>query len=324
MNREIQQVGLSNIIVDPDLQSRVATNLDDAKEFSEAMLRGDVFPPVDVFDEGTSGKFWLADGFHRVAAAKAVGANNVRATIHVGSRRDAIIFSAGANRKCSIPRTNEDKKKSAFMLFADDEWKTASHRQLAQHVGVGACTIRRWQLEFCSSRSIPPPLPVSRRVPAIQKKKNGCFYAKVGGKQHYLSRDEGEAIEKARSLRRQLNYEIEDLKTLRPDKFIIFFATKGIRITRAGFGSNTGLESLLLFKNWIVSVSESINFDTVATHAGRLLLMREKLGHAYRMLAVSRVSSSSESHDIAKRMGIEFVDLKDFIRFAKLERDISA
>ena len=43
--------------------------LDDAiiQEYAEAMIAGDVFPPVAVFHDGAD--YWLADGFHRVNAA---------------------------------------------------------------------------------------------------------------------------------------------------------------------------------------------------------------------------------------------------------------
>src|SRR5207244_8180075 len=41
------------------------------REYADAMTNGDAFPPIDVDGEETT--YWLADGFHRVSAAKTAG-----------------------------------------------------------------------------------------------------------------------------------------------------------------------------------------------------------------------------------------------------------
>src|SRR5215216_7402612 len=102
----VQMLSLDAIEVDHAIQSRVSTSMEYQREFSEAMLRGDVFPPVVVFFDGN--KYWLSDGFHRYGAAKQAAKANprlkgaIRAEIREGTRRDAMIFSAGANIKFSI------------------------------------------------------------------------------------------------------------------------------------------------------------------------------------------------------------------------------
>ena len=59
------------------------------------MRSGSTFPPVTVFVGG--GKHWLADGFHRVAAAECAGLDTIGAHIHNGDLRSAILHGVGAN-----------------------------------------------------------------------------------------------------------------------------------------------------------------------------------------------------------------------------------
>ena len=139
MKAEIHLLALNQIIVDPVLQSRVTTSLEYQRKFSEAMLRGDEFPPVTVFNDGQ--KYWLADGFHRYGARLALAKANprfdfIRAIVLAGGRREASIFSAGANQKFSIPRTPDDLKKSINMLLDDPEWRSKPLQHIAEHVGV--------------------------------------------------------------------------------------------------------------------------------------------------------------------------------------------
>ena len=51
------------------------------------MIAGDRFPPVVVFQN--NGTFILADGFHRVRAAKLAKLEKTAATVHHGTRLDA-------------------------------------------------------------------------------------------------------------------------------------------------------------------------------------------------------------------------------------------
>jgi ParB-like chromosome segregation protein Spo0J len=52
----------------------------------------DALPPVVVFDTGEG--LLLADGYHRVAAARARGLETVEAEVRHGSRHDALRYAA--------------------------------------------------------------------------------------------------------------------------------------------------------------------------------------------------------------------------------------
>lgn len=151
----IQLMSLKAIKVDHALQSRAKMSTEDQREFSEAMLRGDQFPPVTVFFDGKT--YWLADGFHRYAATLKAQLDSIRAEIRQGTKRDAIVFSAGANQKFSIKRTNDDIKKATWMLLDDEEWRQNSPGLIAQHIGWSVNTVRTYVTAYFVSKNIEPP-----------------------------------------------------------------------------------------------------------------------------------------------------------------------
>ena len=55
---------------DSGAQARVEINEVTVADYAADMASGTVFPPVVAYSDGTD--LWLADGFHRVRAAKAI------------------------------------------------------------------------------------------------------------------------------------------------------------------------------------------------------------------------------------------------------------
>lgn len=102
-------------------------------EYRDAMAEGALFPPVVAFFDGSD--YWLADGFHRVHAADAAGIE-VLVDVRQGTRRDAVLFSAGANATHGQRRTNADKRRAVLALLHDDEWRQWSDREIARRCAV--------------------------------------------------------------------------------------------------------------------------------------------------------------------------------------------
>ena len=119
------QLETNLIKIDGATQSRAALNWAIVQEYSEAMRSGSMFPPVDVYHDGEN--YWLADGFHRVHAAKDVGLP-VDAIVHQDTRRDAVLHSVGANAAHGLMRTNADKHRAVEVLLKDAEWVQWSDR----------------------------------------------------------------------------------------------------------------------------------------------------------------------------------------------------
>lgn len=128
------QIALDKIKIDGGTQSRAELNDDVVADYAATIRDGGDFPPVVVFFDGK--KHWLADGFHRFHAYKAAGAVEIAADIRQGTRRDAILFSVGANASHGLRRTNDDKRRAVLTLLNDDEWGKWSDREIARRCGV--------------------------------------------------------------------------------------------------------------------------------------------------------------------------------------------
>lgn len=122
------------IRIDGGTQPRAQTEEDVINEYADAMKEGVQFPQVIVFYDGAA--YWLADGFHRVEAAKRVGHTDIPADVRQGTQRDAILFSAGANASHGLRRTNADKRRAVNRLLLDAEWGKWSNNQIAKSCSV--------------------------------------------------------------------------------------------------------------------------------------------------------------------------------------------
>lgn len=132
---------LNKIRLDGNTQPRAELNQEIVGDYAEAVMAGVVFPPIDVFHDGST--YWLADGFHRYFAHKRSGATMIDATVHTGTLRDALLFSVGANSKHGLRRTNEDKRRAVMVLLNDLEWSEWSDIKIAETAGVSNATVHR-------------------------------------------------------------------------------------------------------------------------------------------------------------------------------------
>ena len=127
---EFRTVPLARIQDDPATQPREA--LDDAtiERYADAMAAGWQLPPVVLYHDGEW--YWLADGWHRREAARRLQRVSIDAEVHSGTKRDAMLYAAGANATHGLPRSNEDKRRAVIMLLTDDEWRQWSDHEIAR------------------------------------------------------------------------------------------------------------------------------------------------------------------------------------------------
>lgn len=135
------KIPIEQIVVNGGTQSRSRLYEDTVSEYAEDMLLGDIFPPITVFFDGA--QYWLADGFHRLAAAKQAQFSDILSDVRLGSQRDAILFSTGANAEHGLRRTNSDKRRAVIRLLRDPEWSKWSHEEIARQAVVSEAFVRK-------------------------------------------------------------------------------------------------------------------------------------------------------------------------------------
>jgi hypothetical protein len=108
------------------------------QQVKEAGLR---FPPIVLFSDGP--RYTLADGFHRVLAARQAGLTEFPALVRAGNERDALLSSLSANAGHGLPRSNADKRRAVALLLADPEWSTWSDHAIARHCQVSQVLVSK-------------------------------------------------------------------------------------------------------------------------------------------------------------------------------------
>jgi hypothetical protein len=146
-----EYLALEFIAIDGGTQSRACLNDSTVDEYAEAMDGGAEFPSVLVFYDGE--KYWLADGFHRVAAAKKLELSEIAATIRKGTRRDAVLYSVGANATHGLRRSNADKRRAVLTLLNDEEWSQWSSREISKRCGVSEFMVRQMRESICDKNA---------------------------------------------------------------------------------------------------------------------------------------------------------------------------
>lgn len=137
MTGERLTVGVDLIRVDGDTQCRALVREDVIAEYAEAYGAGVNLPALLVFFDGET--YWLADGFHRIAAARIAGLDGVEAEVRGGTQGDAQDAAAAANDGHGLRRTNEDKRNAVrSMLSRHPDW---SDSRIANWVHVTDKTV---------------------------------------------------------------------------------------------------------------------------------------------------------------------------------------
>lgn len=152
--------------LDLSLQTRAGTDAETIDNYAEAMADGAQFPEVTVFTDGTH--YWLADGFHRVMAAKQNGRTAIAADVRKGTEDDAVLFGGTANNKQGKRPTRADVQHFLQMVWDRREaifGGTPTGGNLAEKCGVGQTTgVRFVQAKLAEM----PVTPVNPTLPKVK------------------------------------------------------------------------------------------------------------------------------------------------------------
>jgi hypothetical protein len=143
--RNPRHVPLASIRLDGGTQARERLNDDAVGEYAAFIEAGHAFPPVTIINDGHT--MWLADGFHRVAAAAQAGQDRILANVIAGTMLDAILTAAGSNAEHGVRRTNADKQRAVAMVLSLPGYSERSDREIARlcavtHPFVASCRRR--------------------------------------------------------------------------------------------------------------------------------------------------------------------------------------
>jgi ParB/Sulfiredoxin domain len=141
----IEEIPISRVR-DAGAQVRAGMHDNTICDYADNMLDGVAFPPIVLFHDGTD--YWLADGYHRLEAAKRVKLEKLAAEVRKGIARDAILYGIGANASHGLRRTQADKRLAVERLLRDPEWSQMSDRKLAAIAKVDHKTVGKIRLKL--------------------------------------------------------------------------------------------------------------------------------------------------------------------------------
>lgn len=154
-------VPMNLIVLDESAQPRVTMDFGMVEEFAADMLRGDAFPPIDVFFDGEV--YWLADGFHRFHAATAIQMPEIVCTVHEGDLDDAVWFSLQANRANGVRRTQQDVRNAVKRAIRHRKGVDEADRFIGEYIGTSFATVaRERQLLIATATVLQSPSRVDR------------------------------------------------------------------------------------------------------------------------------------------------------------------
>lgn len=157
MNRV--SIPIDDLQLDGGTQPRAVLDFEAVYDYADAMSAGAKFPAVTVFYDGQ--RYWLADGFHRVRAARAAGLETIECDVRPGTLEDAQWFSFSANKANGLRRSNDDKQRAIKAALAHPRGAGLSDSEIARHCGVTQPTVAAWREKLGLSSKI---LKIQRRT----------------------------------------------------------------------------------------------------------------------------------------------------------------
>ena len=193
-------LALDEIRRDGGTQPRVKMDMAHIKRLEEQIEEGQQLEPVVVFHDGEN--YWLADGFHRWQAHSNQEQEAIACTVEMGSRRDAILYSVGANadHKPALPRSRQDKRRAVMTLLQDPSWSTWSDHEIAHQCNVSQPFVSKLRKKLTYNViSDDPTLTnnvISNKSTRTYTTKHGTIAtmktANIGGTQKALSTQDSE------------------------------------------------------------------------------------------------------------------------------------
>jgi len=145
---DLRNVPLNDLILDPNLNLR--DRLDDftVERYADSWDR---LPPITVYE--IDGKWLVADGFHRHAAAVMLGKRTMQVEIRVGTFTDALDFVSSVNLFHGLPLTRSERRRAVeIKLKLHHDW---SDRRMAEELAVSRELVAKIRRHLIDGNQIP-------------------------------------------------------------------------------------------------------------------------------------------------------------------------
>ncbi len=180
---EIRELPVDELVLDPNLNLRDKLDEFTVERYVEAWNR---LPPVTIFE--VDGRWLLADGFHRHAAAVKSGKNQIPAEIRQGTFSDALDFVAGVNLFHGLPLTRSERRRAVEVkLRLHHDW---SDRRLSEELGASRELIAKVRKNLVDGGQLP--------ASAIRIGADGKTYPSAG-----LPKDPNEHLPRGKAIAQQ-------------------------------------------------------------------------------------------------------------------------
>ena len=172
-------INIDTIAYGGGMQVRAAIDEQVVIDYSEQMAAGTVFLPIVVFAIDGTDSYDLADGGHRIRAARHNGATTINAEVRQGTQLDALWYGLGANRTHGHRSTRDDVKHAVVLALRT--WPEKSGNQIARQVGCDQAYVSRLKAQGMTSHTLPDrvtgkdgksyparrPAPQAREIEAV-------------------------------------------------------------------------------------------------------------------------------------------------------------
>lgn len=125
--------------------------------------------PVDAFRR-PEGELELANGYHRVEAAKRLGKTGISAYIYEGTMYDVLIHAFRTNDRNGIPLTKADRMNALTMIKKTPEGNKLTGDQLADKLDVSRQTIQAYLAEIRDGKQAATKTRAPKDEAALLKK----------------------------------------------------------------------------------------------------------------------------------------------------------
>lgn len=145
---DIRELPLHELVLDPNLNLRDRLDTDTVERYMDSWGR---MPPVTVFE--VEGRWLLADGFHRHAAAIQLEKQSIRAEVRQGRFEDALDYVAEANLHHGLPLTRAERRRCIEVKLRLHHER--SDRHLSEELSVGRELIAKVRRQLIEGGQIP-------------------------------------------------------------------------------------------------------------------------------------------------------------------------